>query len=162
MCSPVTKKRIRGDRKMGQTKKLSGGCLCGAAKFTATPENHHVGACHCDMCRRWTAGPFLTVGCTDTLEIEDNSAISVYKSSEWAERHFCSKCGSTLWYKFVSSNEHFVSAGVFDDTTGFKFQHQIFVDEKPDFYTFSNETKNMTGAEVIAAFAPPSDGGNNV
>lgn len=147
---------------MGQTEKMTGGCLCGAVRFTATPENHHVGACHCDMCRRWTAGPFLSVGCADTLEIENDSAIAIYNSSNWAERHFCSKCGSTLWYKFVGPKEHFVSAEAFDDTSSFKFQHQIFVDEKPDYYTFSNETKNMTGAEVTAAFASSSDGDGNV
>ena len=31
---------------------------------------------------------------------------------------------------------------------------QIFIDEKPAYYDFANKTKNMTGAEVFAAFAP--------
>ncbi len=147
---------------MGQSKKLNGGCLCGAVRFTAAPENQHVGACHCNMCRRWTAGPFLTIGCANTLEVEDSSAITIYKSSDWAERHFCGKCGSTLWYKLAGPSQHFVSAEAFDDATSFEFSHQIYVDEKPAYYTFSNETKNMTGAQVEAAFAPSSDGGNNV
>jgi hypothetical protein len=31
-----------------------------------------------------------------------------------------------------------------------------FIDEKPSFYNFSNETTNMTGAEFFAMFAPPT------
>jgi hypothetical protein len=34
---------------------------------------------------------------------------------------------------------------------------QVFIDSKPQFYDFANETKMMTGAEVVAAFAPPPD-----
>ncbi len=162
MCFREMKKHDERASDMGQAIKLTGGCLCGAVKFTATPENRRVGACHCDMCRRWTAGPFLSIGCANTIKIENDAAVAIYKSSEWAERHFCSKCGSTLWYKFVGPQEHFVSAEAFDDTAGFEFSHQNFMDEKPEYYNFSNETKNMTGAEVIAAYAPPSAGGDNV
>ena len=35
-------------------------------------------------------------------------------------------------------------------------EHQVFIDEKPDYYSFANETKNMTGAEIFAQFVPPS------
>ena len=30
--------------------------------------------------------------------------------------------------------------------------------DKPPYYEFANKTHNMTGAEVFAAFAPPTDG----
>mgnify|MGYP000675211619 CR=1 FL=1 len=33
-----------------------------------------------------------------------------------------------------------------------KIIHQIFIDEKPAYYCFANETHNMTGAEVFAQF----------
>ena len=67
----------------------SGGCLCGAVRFTAAPANREVGACHCSMCRRWSAGPFLVRDCGTTLKIADPSSLGVYRSSEWAERAFC-------------------------------------------------------------------------
>ncbi len=34
------------------------------------------------------------------------------------------------------------------------FDHQIFIDEKPDYYSFSNKTYNVTGEEVFAQYAP--------
>ena len=39
----------------------------------------------------------------------------------------------------------------------FVFDHQVFIDEKPDYYSFANETKDMTGQELFAMFANPSE-----
>jgi hypothetical protein len=129
---------------------LAGGCLCGAVRFTAVPHERDVGACHCSMCRRWTAGPFLAVQCGGTVRVEDNSNLGIYRSSEWAERGFCKKCGTPLFYRLVGKDFYEVSAGSFDDTSEFRFTSQIFIDEKPPYYDFANKTKNMTGAEVFA------------
>ncbi len=46
--------------------------------------------------------------------------------------------------------------GLFDDDKNFMFSHQVFIDEKPSYYGFANETNDMTGAEIFAKFAPPS------
>jgi hypothetical protein len=135
------------------TKTLSGGCLCGAVRFTAAPKNRHVDACHCGMCRKWTAGPMFTIDCSGTLKIEDATNLGVYRSSDWAERCFCKQCGTSLFYRLVGKDFYAVSAEMFDDKSGFTFTTQIFVDEKPAYYDFANKTKNMTGPEVFAAFA---------
>jgi hypothetical protein len=47
------------------------------------------------------------------------------------------------------------AAGLFDDQSMLRMSLQVFTDRKPEFYDFANETKMMTGAEVIAMFAPP-------
>lgn len=137
---------------MTTPKTLSGGCLCGAVRFTATPESHEYGACHCDMCRRWTAGPFMAIDCGGTVNIEDDAALGVYRSSEWAERHFCKQCGTPLYYKLVGKDYYVVSIEAFDDNSDFQFVSQIFIDKKPAHYTFANDTKNKTGAEAFAEF----------
>jgi hypothetical protein len=45
--------------------------------------------------------------------------------------------------------------GLFDEAPEFSFDQQIFIDEKPAYYRFANDTRNMTGAEVFALYAPP-------
>ena len=137
---------------------LSGGCLCGAVRFIARPKNGEFGACHCGMCRRWTAGPFFAMECEGAVDVQDTSNLGVYRSSEWAERCFCKRCGSVLFYRLVGKDFYAVSAEAFDDRSGFAFTSQIFIDEKPAYYDFANKTHNMTGAEVFAAFAPPDAG----
>ena len=39
------------------------------------------------------------------------------------------------------------------DGTGFEFKEQIFIDRKPSYYEFANQTENLTEAEVFAKFA---------
>ena len=139
------------------TKVQSGGCLCGAVRFTATPSDRDVGACHCSMCRRWSAGPFLVRDCGTTLKVENTANLGAYRSSDWAERAFCKQCGTPLYYRLIEQNHYFVSAEAFDDIDGYAFTSQIFIDEKPNYYDFANKTHNMTGAEVFAQFGPGGD-----
>ncbi len=134
-----------------------GGCLCGAVRFTASPKDHEVGACHCSMCRKWTGGPFMVIDCSDTVKVENDSNLGVYRSSEWAERCFCKKCGSVLFYRLVQNGNSYASAEAFDDRAGYALTSQVFIDEKPAYYDFANKTHNMTGAEVFAAFAPSGE-----
>jgi len=79
--------------------------------------------------------------------------VSRYDSSEWAERAFCSACGTHLFYRLKQTDQHMLSAGLFDLDGELEFDHQIFIDEKPSYYCFADKTKNMTGAEVFAAFS---------
>lgn len=141
---------------MGQKVSLTGECLCGAVRFEGTATEPKVAACHCSMCRRWSSGPYFEVSCEDAaFEGEDN--ITKIRSSEWAERAFCKRCGSNLFYRLIDSEEFQVSAGLLDDQSNLQLSLQVFIDEKPTFYTLADKTETMTAAEVYAAYAPPSD-----
>ena len=131
-----------------------GSCLCGDVSFTAKNVSKSVGACHCSMCRKWGGGPLMAVDCGTDVIFEGEEYISVFNSSKWAERGYCNRCGSHLFYRLKESKQHMMAAGLFDDNTMFKLDHQVFIDEKPDFYSFANETNNMTGAEVFEKYAP--------
>ena len=71
--------------------------------------------------------------------------MGVYKSSDYGERVFCSKCGSTLMWRMADGSHVSMSAQAFDDPSVFKFTSEIFVDEQPANYAFANETRRMTG-----------------
>lgn len=138
---------------MSSVVESKGNCLCGAVSINAKTMSTEVGACHCNMCRKWTGGPLLAVDCGDQVTFTGEENISVFESSEWAERGFCSKCGTHLFYKFKPKGQYIVPAELFDKAASLQFDHQIFIDEKPDYYSFSNKTKNMTGEEVFAQFS---------
>jgi hypothetical protein len=131
-----------------------GSCLCNAVQVTAINMSHKVGACHCNMCQQWTGGPILMVDCGSDVSFTGEEQITVFDSSEWAERGFCKKCGSHLFYRLKKNNQYFLPVGLFQKSGAFVLDHQIFIDEKPEYYCFSNETQNMTGAEVFAMYAP--------
>nr|WP_229680731.1 GFA family protein [Marinobacterium zhoushanense] len=113
----------------------------------------HVGACHCSMCRKWTGGPLMAVDCGTEVKFSGEENISTYSSSDWAERGFCARCGSHLFYRLKQNGQYIIPAGLFDTAEALNFDHQIFIDEKPEYYAFANETKNMTGEEVFASFS---------
>lgn len=130
----------------------NGSCLCGATRIKAKNINKHVGACHCGMCRNWGGGPWMAVDCGTDVLFEGEECISVFNSSEWAERGFCNKCGSHLFYRLKEKNQYMMPVGLFDNQEMFVFDHQIFIDKKPSFYSFANKTKDMTEAEVFAKY----------
>ncbi|MEZ8096165.1 GFA family protein [Photobacterium swingsii] len=125
---------------------MKGKCLCGAIEAVAD-DKHDVGLCHCDMCRRWTGGPFFAVHCGPNVTFLGDTP-AIYPSSEWAERGFCAKCGTHLFYHLLPKNEYILSAGLFQDQD-FDLESEIFIDEKPDYYAFSNETEKLTGQQVF-------------
>ena len=138
---------------MSATPTVHGHCLCSAVKISANPPTRTIGACHCAKCRRWGGGPMLTIDCGTDVRFEGDEHISTYASSAWAERGFCKQCGTHLFYRLKDRNQYMMPAGVFDDIDGIVFDHQIFIDEKPDHYQFANDTQNLTGEEVFAQFA---------
>ncbi len=100
----------------------------------------------------------LAVDCGAEVKLHGEEHISVYDSSEWAERGFCSHCGTHLFYRLKASGEYMVPAGSVDSSTAnFVFKGQIFIDEQPSWYHFGNDTENMTGAEVFAKYAPSEE-----
>ncbi|MDX1754541.1 MAG: GFA family protein [Marinobacter sp.] len=131
-------------------------CLCGAVTIQAAALSTKADACHCGMCRKWGGGPLLAVDGGSQVTIEGAEHVTVFNSSEWAERGFCNRCGTHLFYHLKDLDRYIMPAGLFSDAEDrFQFTHQIFIDHKPAFYEFANATSNLTETEVIAQFAPP-------
>ncbi len=124
-------------------------CLCGAIEVTA-PKVEEVGLCHCSMCRRWSGGPMFALHCGANVHFSGTEPTR-YQSSEWAERGFCSDCGTHLFYHLASENDYILPAGLFQDED-FQLRSEIFIDEKPAYYELKNDTHKMTGQEVFEQY----------
>lgn len=80
-----------------------------------------------------------------------------------AERAFCTTCGSSVFYRLTApgpmNGELHVGMGTLDEPSGIPLTEEIYIDRKPDGYSFSGEDRHqMTEAEVIAMFsAPPGE-----
>lgn len=138
----------------------TGRCLCGAVSFSAKGLDPKVTACHCDMCRRWTGGPLLALGGAE-IDWSGAEAITTFASSKWAERAFCSVCGSSLYYRVTAEGPFqgvtHLAFGTINDPSGFDLQLEYFIDRKPDAYEFAGEHQRLTEAEVFAKFTGGAD-----
>ena len=128
---------------------VDGKCLCGAVRVRLEAPRRGISLCHCDMCLRWGGGPYAGVS-AERFAVEGEEHIATYRSSKWAERAFCTACGSHLWFHFRPGDHRSFLAGLFDLPAGFAIEEQIFVDEKPAWYALDPDGERKTGAQVIA------------
>lgn len=78
---------------------MQGGCHCGAVRYRleGRPLNHAL--CHCVDCRRHSGAPLVgwAMFPIDAMRVEKGAA-KAYSSSEHGRRHFCTDCGTGLFY----------------------------------------------------------------
>lgn len=129
----------------------SGGCLCGAVRFEIAVPEAKFSICHCGMCRKWSAGPFMTVHCSGEPTFENQEGLAWYPGSEWAERGFCSRCGSSLFYRLTMQPDPdlIVSVEAFDDADDMILEPHIYVDALPQRYQFGDSRPRVTEAEFL-------------
>ncbi len=129
---------------------VTGKCLCGAVTFVAEAAEPHIHACHCSMCRSWTGGPMQAARVTG-VTYGGEEYIKTYPSSDWAERGFCTECGSSLFYRMPETGMTVMALGAFDDQNLFELTGEIFVDQKPSGYDFAGDHERLTEAEFMAS-----------
>jgi len=115
----------------------TGGCLCGAVRYRIRGELRDVIACHCSQCRR-TSGHHAAMTSVGSWQLEIIGAgapgLVWYRSSASAERGFCQRCGSNLFWKPTGGTSIAITAGTLDGPTHLRISEHIFVADKADYY----------------------------
>ena len=70
----------------------TGGCLCGAVRYTVRGEPFHVGRCHCTDCRKRSGSTYTIYGQWPLSAFEATGEYATY-----GEDSFCPRCGSQLF-----------------------------------------------------------------
>ena len=113
---------------------LTGSCLCGAARYTATGQAQRFYHCHCSRCRKASGtGHASNLFFQGSLAWESGEElIKNYKLPE-AERFsntFCRTCGSRLPRFIEKLGMVFIPAGSLDDEPDIGPQARIFTDSR--------------------------------
>lgn len=77
-----------------------GSCFCGEVKFQVTGEPAAMGYCHCDSCRRWSAGPVNAFSLWPPANFEilaGKDQISTFHLTEQSYRKWCKNCGGHVF-----------------------------------------------------------------
>jgi hypothetical protein len=75
-----------------------GSCRCGAVRFEASAEPHHVSYCHCADCRKATGAPVSAFVGFHENEVEFSGKDPKTFDNGPVTRGFCGICGSPLYY----------------------------------------------------------------
>src|SRR5258705_7980474 len=109
----------------------TGGCLCGAVRYSVHGALRPVVMCHCTQCRRMT-GHFMAATAARRAEFRllSEGELKWYAASNEARRGFCGRCGSTLFWEAVGRDYISIAAGGPDDSRGLTVACPIFVSSK--------------------------------
>ena len=135
------------------TRRATGGCLCGAVRFEVGGPMRDVVVCHCSMCRQQHGGPAgHTKAKKKHITMTEDRGLAWYRTSPQARRGFCRECGSSLFWEPDGQDATGILAGSIDPPTGLKTLGHIFVGEKSDFHEITDglpqfETSSEGGFE---------------
>ena len=124
----------------------TGQCLCGAVRYQVSGPLRGVIACHCSQCRR-TSGHHVaaTEVASSDLAFAAEASLSWYRSSDTAERGFCSVCGGNLFWRLIDGDTTSIMAGTLDTPTGLAIIQHIFVADKSDYYVLDEDIEQRPG-----------------
>lgn len=123
---------------------VSGGCQCGAVRFSAGRVGR-AGICHCRMCQKATGGFFAPF--VDVYELTWTRGEPTYfQSSNLAQRGFCAACGTPLTYEAEGSPLN-VAVGAFDHPEALAPVIQVGTGSKLPFADGLSELPHRTPAE---------------
>jgi hypothetical protein len=98
---------------------ITGSCLCGDVRITAKGAPYRVGICHCLDCRKHHGALFMATAIfpADSVAVEG-------ETREYASRHFCPRCGSSLFGR--SGDEIEVHLGALDAPDQLKPTYELW------------------------------------
>lgn len=126
----------------GAATTASGKCLCGAIGFSIRFPSKWVAHCHCTLCRRAHGAAFVTWVSVEQSQaaIDDpQKRLQWYASSREAERGFCSRCGSSLFFRSSKwAGELHIARANFSDPLDREPQVHAFYDTHVDWFTVND------------------------
>lgn len=117
-----------------ESARATGGCLCGAVRFSIHGPMREVVYCHCAMCRRASSHWVAYTACApESLQVAEQRKLKWYKSSPGVRRGFCRECGSQLFWESARAAHISVSAGSLDQPTGLRSGKHKHLEYVPDY-----------------------------
>ena len=111
-----------------------GGCLCGAVRYRIAGPLREIVACHCSQCRKTSGHYVAATQCRSSDLMIEGTTLTWFKSSDTAERAFCGRCGSNLFWRRFESEFTSIFAGTIEGDTELLMASQIHTDSKGDYY----------------------------
>ncbi len=124
----------------------TGGCLCGGVRYRVAGPLRPIIYCHCGQCRR-TSGHFVaaTAAAANALQIVADGSLAWFASSERAQRGFCRRCGSSLFWRPKDGNHVSIMAGTLDNSDGLEPVEHIHVGDRGDYYELTDDLPKKQG-----------------
>jgi hypothetical protein len=117
------------------TDKWTGGCLCGALRYTCDGAPDYTGHCYCEDCRKASGSGFIPFASFQATNFHVTGDVRTHtltlSDGRLADRNFCPHCGGLVFGGVLGkSGSHTVYAGSLDNPALFKPQIAIFMAQR--------------------------------
>lgn len=109
-----------------------GGCLCGHVRFRAQGEPiEPVGNCHCRVCQKASGAAYMTWAIYPQTRVTWLQAQPKwFRSTDFAERGFCSECGSPVAIHDFGYDTVDLPVVLFDDLEALRPADDIWLENR--------------------------------
>ena len=115
-----------------------GQCLCGGIQYVVHGQLRDVINCHCERCRRFTGHHLAATSAQleDVSISDDQSLLDWFFPVPEAGYAFCSRCGSSLFWRSAAEPERWsICAGTLDPPTGLRTTQAWWTSQASDYHT---------------------------
>ncbi len=147
---------------MPDESEYEGGCLCGALRYRSTAPPLRGVICHCSMCRKHSGAPVLALVHFPLQSFRWlKGEPTRYQSSQFAQRGFCSACGSTItMHEEVLRDRVQVALGSLDDPDRVRVDDHVWTQEKISWFEIDDELPRFRqSSTAVPTKASASDDG---
>jgi hypothetical protein len=130
--------------------RYTGGCLCGAVRYSIDTETGPMRQliCHCIDCQKHTGTAFVSGIAFASDAVTITGAMSTFtlpggQSGEPMHRRFCTKCGSPILIEKDGTGRKLIMAGTLDDKSQFKPEVSLFCEQAPSWVEMPRDTENL-------------------
>ena len=118
-----------------------GRCLCGAVTVSARLADE-ISACFCTMCARWSGSAMMGIQApADSVTV--TGPVKTYRSSSFAERAWCDRCGSALWLRDIGKDYEFMP-GLFKNAGGARLTRIVYADCAPEGWDYAGTPQRVS------------------
>lgn len=136
-----------------KTGKQTGGCQCGAVRYSTSDQPVRAMACHCTSCKQRTGATYgvgvyfhaedvvFTQGTLNTFEFHSDT------TGRWLRNEFCTNCGTAVtWTTEMRPGLRAIAGGTYDNVDWYQIDAHIWARSARTDMCFSDDIPVHTEA----------------
>ena len=134
-------------------KERSGGCQCGAVRYTLNSRKITAYACHCSECQKQSASALSVPAAAQDLTVEGTMAAYERPTDSGSRTKcwFCPECGTRIYHQSARSPDRVtLKGGTLDDPSELEPDAHLWVSRKqawltlpPDVPTYDTQPEDL-------------------
>ncbi len=140
------------------TTPITGGCQCGAVRFSTTKLKDNAHICHCRMCQKAVGNFFAALVSTPKESLTwTRGTPAHFRSSADVDRGFCAACGTPLFFDNIHWDDIGLMIGALDDPKAIKPISQDSIESRMPWFSEiaqvpeSGTSEELDGPERVEA-----------